>query len=49
MDPQGNWVWKDTTHHRYEHLRQTDFRDMLHLTDSFSVEDKNGTMGRKIL
>ena len=34
MDTQGNRVWRDTTHHRYEHWRETEFRDMLHLADA---------------
>lgn len=41
LDRNGNWVWRDTTHHRYEHWRETEYRDMLHLTD-----EKRMKMGR---
>ena len=38
MDEMGNWVWKDTTHHRYNDWREKDMVNMLHLNDNMRMK-----------
>ena len=37
-DVQGNWVWEDTTHHRYNDWQEKEVGNMLHLSDKLRMK-----------